>query len=68
MVDALNYIYLIFDKFVQCVFVDLELYSGVTLGWIAVSVLLFSLMIRSILNLPKSMNNFSSIRRKDNGR
>lgn len=68
MVDALNYIYLIFDKFVKCVFVDLELYSGVTLGWIAVSVLLFSLMIRSILNLPKSMNNFSSIRRKDNGR
>lgn len=61
MAEALQYLYYIFDKYVGFVFDDMEIFSGVTVGWVAVTVILFSLMIRSILNVPRSVN-FRSVR------
>ena len=56
MNQALTYLYYIFDKFVSFVFNDMEIATNVTFGWVAVSVILFSLMIRSILNVPRSVS------------
>lgn len=55
MADALNYLYQIFDGFINMVFNDFELFSGVTVGWIAVSVIVFGILINSILNIPKGV-------------
>ena len=57
MTQALTYIYQIFNKFVQLMFNDFEMFSGVTVGWVIVSVMLFNLMIVNILNLPRSVKN-----------
>lgn len=62
MTSALNLIYSIFDRFVDFVFNSMEILSGVTVGWITVAVILFSMMIKSILNLPRSMGNFDKFR------
>lgn len=55
MTQALNYIYYIFDSFIDLVFNRMEIASNVSVGWIMVSITLFALIIRSILNLPKGM-------------
>lgn len=56
MSDALTYLYYIFDKFVVFVFNTMEVSSGVTYGWIIISIFIFSILIRSILNLPKGVH------------
>lgn len=56
MAEALSYIYYIFDSFVDLLFNRLELFSNVSVGWILISISLFALLIRSVLNLPKGIN------------
>lgn len=56
MAEALSYIYYIFDSFVDLIFNRLELFSNVSVGWILISISLFALLIRSVLNLPKGIN------------
>lgn len=55
MNEALSYLYYIFDKFVDFVFNGLEIAENVSVGWIAISCILFSLIIRSILNIPRGV-------------
>lgn len=55
MADALNYLYQIFDGFINMVFNDFEIVNGVTVGWVAVSVIVFGILINSILNIPKGV-------------
>ena len=57
MANALNYLYQIFDGFVNMVFNDFELFSGVTVGWIAVSVtpLNNSKSLKTILTKPSKI-------------
>lgn len=55
MSEALTYLYYIFDKFVDFVFNGMEIATNVSVGWIAISVVLFSLLIRSILNIPRGI-------------
>lgn len=62
MTEALTYIYYIFDAFIDCIFDDLEIFPGVTIGWVLVSVILFSLLIRNILNMPRGMGSFDKFR------
>lgn len=66
MSDALTYLRYIFVKYVNFIFNDMVISDGVTVGWVAVSVIMFGLMIRSILNVPRSVNFRSIRRRKDN--
>lgn len=60
MNEALSYLYYIFDKFVNFVFNEAYIAPTVSIGWIAVSVIVFSMLISSILNLPHSIGKFSS--------
>lgn len=62
MSEALTYIYYIFDAFIDCIFDDLEIFPGVTIGWVLVSVILFSLLIRNVLNMPRGMGSFDKFR------
>lgn len=55
MNQALTYLYYIFDSFIDLVFNRMEIASNVTIGWIMISITLFALIIRSVLNLPKGM-------------
>lgn len=56
MNEALTYIYLIYSRFISLVFTDFALFNGVTIGWVLISVLVFGILIRSILNLPKGVS------------
>ena len=58
MTTALTYIYDIFDEMVNLMFNTCEISTNVTIGWIGVACLLFGMMIRSILNLPRSMPSY----------
>lgn len=59
MSEALNIIYQIYSKFITLVFDDLELFPNVTIGWVTVVCVVFSILFRNILALP---NKSSSIR------
>ena len=59
MGEALLYIYQIFSAFVTFVFNDMLIAQGVSIGWVAVVVLIFGILIRSILNVPRSISNRS---------
>lgn len=62
MNEALTYLYYIYDKFVDLVFNRLEIANNISIGWIIVSVIIFSILIRSILNLPRGMSSFEKFR------
>lgn len=55
MSEAITYLYYIFDKFVDFVFNVMSIESGVTFGWIVISIFIFSILIRSVLNLPRGI-------------
>lgn len=62
MNEALAYLYYIYDKFVDLIFNRLEISNSVSIGWIIVSVIIFSILIRSVLNLPRGMSSFDKFR------
>lgn len=53
MNDALTYLYQIYSTFLDLVFNRFAISSNITIGWIAVSIMIMSLVIMSILNIPK---------------
>lgn len=53
MDEALTYLYYIFDSMFDWLFEDAELFPNVTIGWILVVIILFTMVIRSILNIPR---------------
>lgn len=53
MSQALTYLYEIYTKFLDLVFNQFELFQNVTIGWIVVVLIIMSLLINSILNIPK---------------
>lgn len=62
MSEALTYMYYIFDRYVDFIFNGMQIVSGVTVGWVLVVIILFAMMIRSILNMPRSMGSFDKFR------
>lgn len=58
MVDAITLFYKVLQIIVSWVF-SAELVSGVSIGWIFVSIAIFGILIRSILNVPKSSNSLN---------
>lgn len=53
MANALTYLYQIYTAFLDLVFNQFELFTNVTLGWVAVVIMVMSMIIVSILNIPK---------------
>lgn len=62
MTEALAMLYYIYERFIQWIFTDAELFPGVTLGWILVDGSVFAMLIRSIINVPTSSRKNSSER------
>ena len=59
MSEALTYLYYIFNKFNTFVFNDAVMFTGVTVGWVVVSIILFSMIIGSLLNIPRGVGKFN---------
>lgn len=52
MNEALTYIYYIFDKFINFIFNEALLFNGVSIGWVVISIFIFSFVIQNILVVP----------------
>ena len=53
MSQALTYLYQIYSAFLDLVFNQFELFTNVTIGWIGIVIMVMSMIIISILNIPK---------------
>lgn len=62
MNTALGYFYYVFSKALDFIFNGSEIAQNITVGWIAVVVIVFSMIIASILNLPRRMSSFDRFR------
>lgn len=60
MNDALTFIYYIYDKFIDLVFNRLEFFTNVTVGWVLAGCLIFGILIKSLLALPRSAPTFKT--------
>ena len=56
MAQALTFLYQIYQQFIGFVFNDMEIAPNVTFGWLAISVMVFGILINSILNIPKGIH------------
>lgn len=57
MGEAVTLLFEIYSKFIDFIFDKLEILDGVTIGWIFVSILVFSVLIRSIMAIPSKFSN-----------
>lgn len=57
MGEAVTLLFEIYSKFIEFIFDKLEILDGVTIGWIFVSILVFSVLIRSIMAIPSKFSN-----------
>ncbi len=70
MSEALEYLYTIYNSMLDLLFNRFYMFEGVSVGWVAITVIIFSIVIRSILNVPRRMSfrEFKKIGGKTNGR
>ena len=54
MSDALEIIKYIFTKQLNFMFNDLQMFTGVTIGWVLAVITIFSILIHNVVNLAKS--------------
>lgn len=66
MSTALDYIYYIYDKFINLIFNTLELFPNVTIGWIAITIFVFNILFKNVLALPNKANSISTKSNKGN--
>ena len=59
MTDALNYLYYLFDSLISWIFNDAEFFPNVTIGWVIITCILFGMVIKSILNIPRGIRRTS---------
>lgn len=52
MNDAIEVFYYLFSKVYNLLFVTMEIAEGVTVGWVLITIIIFGIIIRSVLNLP----------------
>lgn len=64
MSDALEILYDIYFAFVDWIFNSAYFVPGVSIGWVAVTVFIFSVLIHSIINIARSGSSIR-IRRDD---
>lgn len=55
MSDAITVFYYVFHKIYNFLFNQAVIETGVSVGWIFVTIVVFGLLIRSILNLPSGI-------------
>lgn len=65
MNEALEIIYQIYFAFIDWIFNRANFISGVSIGWVAVTVFVFSILINNILNVAKTGQRVRIGRRDD---
>lgn len=65
MAEALQIFYQIYAMLVELFFNDIEIAANVTIGWVLVTVFIFSVLLRSLLNVPRASRSVR-VERKDN--
>lgn len=65
MTEALQYIYYIFDKLLDWLFNSAEFFPNVTIGWVIITIILFGMVIKSIINIPRSVRRSNISRNMD---
>ena len=65
MSDAITLFYQILQILVSWIF-NAEIVTGVSIGWVFVSIIVFSLLIRNILNVPKRSTTFKVSKNEKN--
>lgn len=63
MSDAIILFYQVLQILLSWIF-DAEIVTGVSIGWVFVSIAIFGILIRSILNVPRSSNSLNISSRK----
>ena len=53
MLDAINLVFYIFNKFINLLFNEIQILDGVYLGWVIIVVIIFGIIFNSLLNIPK---------------
>ena len=59
MGEAISLLFQIYSKFIDFIFDKAEILNGVTLGWIALSVLIFGVLIKSLMAVPSRSQGHS---------
>ena len=57
MGEAVTLLFQIYSKFIEVIFDKLEILDGVSIGWVLVSIFVFSVLIRSIMAIPSKFSN-----------
>ena len=65
MLDALTLFFEIYKGLLSFVFNDMTIVSGVSVGWVAISCLVFGILIRSLLAVPRAAQTHT-FREKNN--
>lgn len=52
---ALDFIFYVFQKFYNMLF-TVEIESGVTIGWVIITIMLFVMIISSLFNIPSGLH------------
>ena len=55
MSEALSYLYEIYDGMLDLMFNRFYMFTNVSVGWVSITVVIFSIVIRSIINGPRSV-------------
>ena len=59
MQQALDYVMYIYNKFINFIFNEASLFTDITIGWVVFACLVFWMLMKSILNMPRSMMPWS---------
>lgn len=65
MNTALGYLYTVFDRFISFVFNDMNIVSGVSVGWVVISIFIISFVLSNLLIIPSGIEGRKD--RKTNG-
>lgn len=65
MVNAINIVLYIFNKIIDLLFNKIQILPDVYLGWVIISVILFSIIFNSILNIPTGLISSALRKKKD---
>lgn len=55
MSTALTYLYTIFDRFIAFIFNDMNIVSGVSVGWVIISIFIISFVLSNLLIIPSGI-------------
>lgn len=55
MAQGIEVVYTIIQRLINLLFNEIYILNGVSLGWIVTTILIFSILFNSILNIPQGL-------------